>query len=129
MSSSAQNSVTPLVVVVALIVALALAALFVTDARILTCLVAVVIGAGLFCHHLFPANAAGQNPAGTESVARNIGESRNEVINAMSILQQEIRLLQSSNAGATEKKALRDEISHLATEIAALKQLVQTQRQ
>lgn len=126
--NAAPNSVISLIVVIAALVVACVVVILVSDVRVLGCLTAVAVGIGVGCQYLFPANEEDGAKAGNDTVVRSIGESRNEVINAMSILQQEIRLLQAAGGNAADKKALRDEISHLSTEVAALKLLVQGSR-
>lgn len=122
-------SLTPVIPLIVLAVSVVSACVFaaaVSDVRVLACLTAVVVGAGVAARSLFPVpGESGEVKPGNDAVARSIAESRNEVINAMSILQQEIRLLQASGGDVTEKKAMRDEVAHLTAEVAALKQMVQ----
>lgn len=129
--TKAQTSgpVLPIVVVGAAFVAVCVAALLISDVRVLACLTSIAIGVGVGCHFLFPVGGDPKPPVpGVDPLARSLTDSRSEVLGAMSILQQEIRLLQSSSPGAGDKKALRDEVSHLAAELAALKQVVQTRK-
>ncbi len=55
---------------------------------------------------------------------KGVTDSRNEVINAMAILQQEIRLLQDAKGTDKETRALREELARIASEVAALKNAV-----
>lgn len=90
-------------------------------------LVAAVGGASLF--FAFPAqNAASEarslTPSELAPLVRSTAESRNEIIGAMAILQQEIRLLQESINHASDAQSVRDELLRVAAEIASLKAAV-----
>lgn len=52
---------------------------------------------------------------------KSVAESRNEVIKAMAILQEEIRLLQDAKSNDRETRAMREELARLTAELAALK--------
>lgn len=90
--------------------------------------VAAIAGAGLI--YAFPPRRKGDGAARVLSHAevapllKGVTDSRNEVINAMAILQQEIRLLQDAKGTDKETRALRDELARLASEVVSLKNAV-----
>lgn len=90
--------------------------------------VASIAGAGLI--YAFPPRRKNQSagrPLGHAELApltKSVTDSRNEIINAMAILQQEIRLLQDAKGTDKETRALRDELARLGSEVSALKNAV-----
>lgn len=130
--SAPQSPKSPLPVIATLIaVGAATAAVFlVKDPAKLAgaAFVAAVAGAGLV--HAFPPRRKGEGAPRALSHAelapllKGVTDSRNEVINAMAILQQEIRLLQDAKGTDKETRALRDELARLAAEVASLKNAV-----
>ncbi len=90
-------------------------------------LVGAVAGAGALYAFSPRAKAAVSrrfNPAELAPLNKNVVDSRNEVIKAMAILQEEIRLLQDAKANDRETRALREELTRLTAELAALKAAV-----
>lgn len=90
-------------------------------------LVAAVGGSSLF--FAFPAakpaaESRALTPSEVAPLVRSTAESRNEIIGAMAILQQEIRLLQESINHASDAQSVRDELLRVAAEVASLKAAV-----
>ena len=110
-----------MVVAVVAILAAVVLILFVPDSRWLAALALIssVLGVGLL--YLFP-SAAGDEEDSAGPLVRTVTDSRNEIINAMSILQQEIRLLQDARKADADNKPLREELNRLAAEVVSLKQ-------
>lgn len=91
-------------------------------ARWLAAWALVVAGVAFALPYLLPASAPTGDSATT--LIGSVKESRNEVINAMSILQQEIRLLQDARKAEGDNKPLRDEVARLGGEVASLKMAI-----
>lgn len=88
----------------------------------LSLVVAVAGGAALYALSPRAKGALRQiSPAELAPLNKNVAESRNEVIKAMAILQEEIRLLQDAKVNDRETRAMREELTRLTAELAALK--------
>lgn len=132
MSDSSSSSSTPAIVAVFALIVVAAAAYFVCGAGVAgfagAALVAAIGGVGLF--FAFPVSkgaaevARPVTPSEVAPLVRSTAESRNEIIGAMAILQQEIRLLQESLSHAADAQSVRDELLRVAAEIASLKAAV-----
>ena len=109
-----------------LIIAAVTVALVVKNTAILfgAVLVIAVAGTGAL-YAFFPRRPSKtivhNNPAEIAILHRNTQDTRNEIIGAMAILQQELRILQDARYASPETKGLREDIARVSSEIAALK--------
>lgn len=109
----------------AILIAAIIALVFAKETQLISAMTLLIVAlAGAFHYASPPARTTETAQPNEDQLARGIVQNRTEIIDAMAILQQEIRLLQGLNAIATEKKSLREEIAGLQTEVAALKRVV-----
>jgi hypothetical protein len=129
--SAPQSPKSPLPVIATLVAvgaSVAVAYLLKDPTKLAGCtFVAAIAGAGLvyaFPPRRKPEVARVLSHAELAPLLKGVTDSRNEVINAMAILQQEIRLLQDAKGTDKETRALREELARLSSEVTSLKHAV-----
>lgn len=127
MIPSPRNPFVPILILIVPIALALTASLLISDPRQLASLAFLAAVVCFALPHVFPASTSPARAADVaERVSKGVLESRNEVINDMSLLQQELRRIQGAASGA-DRKSVRDEIARLHVEVAALRQVVQRQ--
>ena len=127
-SSRPQKSSTGIIVALIAIVAAVILAFIVKDDHLLAGLTFVAAITGAAATHAFAPRRpkAGPSvcpltPTEVAPLLKGVQDSRNELIGAMAILQEEIRILQDAAGSSSDSRELRDELARLRFEITALK--------